>query len=87
MYEGTKTKVRRSAGVTDEFQINVGVHQGSVLRPLLFTVPLDYLLEQLADEPEVETYLFADDGAPASSDIVALQRALNGWADVLDGNG
>ena len=36
MYEGTKTKARSSAGVTDEFQINVGVHQGSVLSPLLF---------------------------------------------------
>ena len=67
VYEGTKPKARCSVGVTDEFQINVGVHQGSVLSPLLFIVSLDYLLEQLADEPEVETYLFADDGALASS--------------------
>ena len=50
-------------------------------------MPLDYLLEQLADETEVETYLFADDGELASSDIVSLQRALNGWADALEGNG
>ena len=50
-------------------------------------MPLDYLLEQLTDEPEVETYLFADDGALIRTDLVALRQALNGSADILEGNG
>ena len=49
--------------------------------------PLDYLLESLEEEPNVHQFLFADDGGLVSSDVVALQRVLDGWSDVLEGNG
>ena len=36
MYEGAETAVRARDGITDWFKVLVGLHQGSVLNPLLF---------------------------------------------------
>jgi len=36
MYEGVTTQVRVSGGLSEEVSVNDGVHQGSVLSPLLF---------------------------------------------------
>ena len=35
LYGGSQSRVRIAGGVSDEFEILVGVHQGSVLSPLL----------------------------------------------------
>ena len=40
LYSGASTRVKLSDCETDEFEIRVGVHQGSVLSPLLFTIVL-----------------------------------------------
>ena len=36
LYEGAKTRVRVGLGLSKEFEVKVGVHQGSVLSPLVF---------------------------------------------------
>ena len=36
LYEGSRTKVRVGSGLSEEFGIRVGVHQGSVISPLIF---------------------------------------------------
>ena len=41
LYAETKTKVKTVAGVTKDFDIGVGVHQVSILSPLLFIVVMD----------------------------------------------
>ena len=38
LYVETKTRVKTVAGVSKDFDIRVGVHQGSILSPLLFIV-------------------------------------------------
>ena len=41
MYEGSRTRVRTVAGVTADFEVKVGLHQGSALSPLLFAIVMD----------------------------------------------
>ncbi len=38
LHENSTRKVKASAGVSEEFTIRVGVHQGFALSPLLFIV-------------------------------------------------
>lgn len=87
MYKDAKTKVKCSSGISEEFPVNVGVHQGGVLSPLLFITVLDYLLEGKVTDPDVADLLFADDGVQLSDDPVRLQRAFDIWVDILEGHG
>jgi len=43
MYEGATTAVKVMGEVSQGFEVKVGVHQGSVLSPLLFTIVLEAL--------------------------------------------
>ena len=45
LYEGSRTKVRVGSGLSDEFGVKVGVHQGSVLSPLIFAIVVDVVTE------------------------------------------
>ena len=38
MYANARSRVRVGEGYSEEFEVKVGVHQGSVLSPLLFIV-------------------------------------------------
>ena len=87
MYRDSTTKVRCLAGTTEDFPITVGVHQGSVLSPLLFILVLDYLLKDCLSLTDVTALLFADDAVLISSNPQALQEALNEWNRALSGGG
>jgi hypothetical protein len=41
MYDNVVTSVRTSDGDTNDFPINIGLHQGSALSPYLFTLVMD----------------------------------------------
>ena len=47
MYDGATTTVRSTAGLTEEFKVGVGLHQGSALSPFLFAIILDKLTEDI----------------------------------------
>ena len=47
LYEGAETKVRVGSGLSEEFSVKVGVHQGSVLSPLLFAMVIDKITKML----------------------------------------
>ena len=60
MYDRAKTAVRSAAGLTEEFEVGVGLHQGSALSPFLFAIIMDKLTEDISEEAPWDL-LFADD--------------------------
>ncbi|XP_019204855.1 uncharacterized protein LOC109196094 [Oreochromis niloticus] len=64
--------VRCSAGTSPAFPITVGVHQGSALSPLLFTLCMDTATADLQSETE---------------NCLALQTQTQAWKDRLSENG
>ncbi|KAK3516018.1 hypothetical protein QTP70_001751 [Hemibagrus guttatus] len=60
MYERSRTVVRCAVGQTEEFKVEVGLHQGSALSPFLFAIVMDQLSEEVRQEFPW-TMMFADD--------------------------
>ena len=60
MYEDATTKVKLNGIESKAFSIRVGVHQGSVLSPLLFIIVLEALSRQFREGLPMEL-LYADD--------------------------
>ncbi|KAK3548324.1 hypothetical protein QTP70_010182 [Hemibagrus guttatus] len=50
MYERSRTVVRCAVGQTEEFKVEVGLHQGSALSPFLFAKVMDQLSEELVEQ-------------------------------------
>ena len=53
-YDGAKTRVRVDSELSEEFEVRVGMHQGSVLSPFLFAVVVDIVTA-------LSELLYADD--------------------------
>ena len=45
VYEGTETKVRVGLGLSEDFSVKIGLHQGSVLSSSLFAMVTDEVTE------------------------------------------
>ena len=45
LYDGAKTRVRVGSVYSEEFEVKVDAHQGSVLSPLLFAIVVDVITE------------------------------------------
>ncbi|KAK3524762.1 hypothetical protein QTP86_002705 [Hemibagrus guttatus] len=52
MYERSRTVVRCAVGQTEEFKVEVGLHQGSALSPFLFAIVMDQLSEETGGKQE-----------------------------------
>ena len=48
-YAGSKTSVMASAGRTKEIEIEVGLHLGSAISPLLFVIIIDVITEDIEE--------------------------------------
>ena len=60
MYERARTVVRTNQGYSTEFEVKVGVHQGSVLSPLLFIAVMEVVTRGVKERLPWEL-LYADD--------------------------
>ena len=45
--KGSRMKVRVGSGTSEEFEVRVGVHQGSVLSPQIFAFVVDVVIEHV----------------------------------------
>ena len=59
LYEGSKTKFKVGSEFLKEFYVAAGVHQRSVLSPLLFAILVDVVTEN-AREGLMKVVLYAD---------------------------
>ena len=86
MYDGVTTSVRTQGGVTEEFPIKIGLHQGSSLSPYLFTLVVDVLTQHIQD-PVPKCMLFADDIVLIEETREDVNRKLEMWREVLESKG
>ena len=49
MYRNVSTRVRSSIGLTEGFEVNVGLHQGSALSPFIFNIVIDVMTEEVRE--------------------------------------
>ncbi|KAK3559379.1 hypothetical protein QTP86_012788 [Hemibagrus guttatus] len=78
MYERCRTVVRCAVGQTEEFKVEVGLHQGSALSPFLFAIVMDQLSEEVRQESPW-TMMFADDIVICSESREQVEENLERW--------
>ncbi|KAK3570097.1 hypothetical protein QTP86_010973 [Hemibagrus guttatus] len=86
MYERSRTVVRCAVGQTEEFKVEVGLHQGSALSPFLFAMVMDQLSEEVRQESPW-TMMFADDIALCSESREQVEENLERWRFALERRG
>ncbi|KAK3508196.1 hypothetical protein QTP70_017107 [Hemibagrus guttatus] len=83
MYERSRTVVRCAVGQTEEFKVEVGLHQGSALSPFLFAIVMDQLSEEVRQESPW-TMMFADDIVICSESREQVEENLERWRFALE---
>ncbi|KAK3557836.1 hypothetical protein QTP86_003178 [Hemibagrus guttatus] len=86
MYERSRTMVRCAVGQTEEFKVEVGLHQGPALSPFLFAMVMDQLSEEVRQESPW-TMMFADDIVICSESREQVEESLERWRFALERRG
>ncbi|KAK3543129.1 hypothetical protein QTP70_011665 [Hemibagrus guttatus] len=86
MYERSRTVVRCAVGQTEEFKVEVGLHQGSALSPFLCAIVMDQLSEEVRQESPW-TMIFADDIVICSESREQVEENLERWRFALERRG
>ena len=60
MYRGATTRVKSKRGMSEHFEVGIGLHQGSALSPFLFIMLIDTISQDVRTELPWEL-LYADD--------------------------
>ncbi|KAK3513053.1 hypothetical protein QTP70_000211 [Hemibagrus guttatus] len=60
MFERSRTVVRCAVGQTEEFKVEVGLHQGLALSPFLFAMVMDQLSEEVRGENSEKMEMFME---------------------------
>jgi hypothetical protein len=83
LYQTATSSVRCAAGTSENFPINVGVHQGSALSPLLFILCMDTVTKDIQTK-HPWTLLYADDVMIASETRNGLEQQVQEWKTRLE---
>ena len=82
LYKGARTKVTVGAHLSEELEVNVDVHQGSVLSPLLFAIVVDVVMNEIKVDmsKKYSTRMLAES-------MAELQEKFYGWKSALESKG
>ena len=86
MYEDVTTAVKVDGEISSEFAVRVGVHQGSVLSPLLFITVMEALSRKFKGGLPWEL-LYADDLVLLADSEEELLNKIRKWKDALEKKG
>ena len=86
MYSNSRSRVRVGEGYSEEFEVKVGVHQGSVLGPLLFIIVLEALSHEFPCGVPWED-LYADDLVIIAESMDECVRRLLIWKGAMEEKG
>ena len=86
MYSNAGSHVSDGEGYSEEFEVKVGVHQGSVLSPLLFIIVLKALSHEFRCGVPWED-LYADDLVIIAELLEECVRRLLTWKEAMEEKG
>jgi hypothetical protein len=78
MYADTLKMVKLDSNVSKEFEVKVGVHQGSVLSPLLFIIVLEALSQKFRGGLPMEL-LYADSDGRIRGVVSRKAKEVESW--------
>ena len=78
-YEKTTAIVVVGEGASEEFEVKIGLRQGSVLSPLLFVALLDLISRKTVVKDAMKKLLYADDLVLVANGKHELQETLGEW--------
>ena len=86
MYEEATTSVKLNGRESKGFRVRVGVHQGSVLSPLLFVIVLEALSREFRAGLPMELW-YADDLVLMAETLELLKERIVEWKNGMEGMG
>ena len=86
MDANARCRVRVGEGYSEEFEVKVGVHQGSVLSPLLFIIVLEALSREFGSGVPLED-LYADDLVIIAELLEECVGRLLRWKEAMEKKG
>ena len=86
MYSNFRSRVRVGDEYSEEFEVKVGVHQASVVSPLLFIIVLEALSREFRCGVSWED-LYADDLVIIAESLEECVRRLLTWKEAMEEKG
>ena len=86
MYEGARTRVKSSVGLTDMIPVGVGLHQGSSLSPYILAMIMDVLARGIKDISPWGM-LYSDDNVLYGTRSEVVEKKLEEWRRALEDRG
>ena len=82
-YENTTARVVVGEGASEEFEVKIGLRQGSVLSPVLFITVLDLVTRKTVVKDAMKKLLYADDLALVANGKQELHETMEEWTGLF----